>query len=212
MMAQNRVDVLVLQECRSLPTQTELPGFHQHENLGMCLLSRFPVTEVADRDRKDVWEADGSGAIVRYTLDAGWGAFTLTNVHLETPREGFEAFFDADVGSGVATLTAKNAQRYAEAQLAFEWTHRGAPLPRLVAGDFNTPAQSDLLRETWSDYDDCFGVTGYGYGHTKETRLLGVRIDNILASQEWSCVATEVLDGFQSDHRPVVAEVQLKAD
>lgn len=207
-LSHENADVILLQECGGLPTE-DLDAPHRHENLAMCLLSRFEVLEVADRDRQDVWQAGGSGAIVRYTLAAPWGQFTVTNVHLETPRKGFEAFFDGDLSTGISSLAKTNNQRYTEAQLAYDWTHRGPHLPRLVAGDFNTPAHSDLLRDTWRDYTNCFTASGSGYGRTKQTRLLGVRIDNILASPEWSCTHATTLDGFESDHKPVLAHVQL---
>lgn len=211
LLTQENADVLVLQECGGLPSE-ELDAPHRHENLAMCLLSRFPLIEVADRDRQDVWEAGGSGAIVRYTLAAPWGQFTVTNVHLETPRKGFEAFFDDSVSTGISSLIKTNDQRYVEAQLAYDWTHRGTRLPRLIAGDFNTPAHSDLLRDTWSGYANCFSERGSGYGRTKETRLLGVRIDHVLASSEWSCTHATTLDGFESDHKPILAHVQLVLD
>lgn len=202
-------DVLVLQECAGLPEEAKLPGLQRHVTHGMCLLSRLPLAAAEDRDRRDVWAASGSGAIVRYTFTPAWGTFTLTNVHLETVREGFEAFLDDGFAAGVATLSAKNRQRYSEAELARDWTHRGGTVPRLVAGDFNTTPQSDLLRTTWSDYANCFGVAGWGYGHTKTTRLLGVRIDHVLASSHWECSDSRTLPGFPSDHRPVFTEVHL---
>jgi vancomycin resistance protein VanJ len=207
-----KADIVVLQECSGLPKDslpTELAQLNTHECYGMCMLSKIPVTQVEDRDRKAVWDVGGSGAIVRYTFGGATGPFTLTNVHLETPREGFEDFIDHGLGRGIATLSAKNAQRYTEARLAFEWSEREPTLPRLVAGDFNTPPQSDMLRHTWQNFSNCFGVTGSGFGHTKVSRWLGVRIDHVLASHPWSCVNTELLTGFDSDHRPLLAVVAL---
>jgi vancomycin resistance protein VanJ len=209
---EHRADIVVFQECGGLTKDSmppELATLSAHECSGMCMLSRFPVTKVEDRDRKDVWDVGGSGAIVRYTFAGPDGPFTLTNVHLETPREGFEDFIHHGLGPGIATLSAKNAQRYTEARLAHEWTEREPLLPRLVAGDFNTPPQSDLLRDNWLGFSNCFSVTEHGFGHTKETRWLGVRIDHVLASTQWSCVNTEMLSGFSSDHHPVLATVTL---
>lgn len=207
-----RADVVVLQECGGVPSDpgvAELASLERHESTGMCMLSRFPVTDIADRDRKDVWEASGSGAIVRYTFNPPWGAFTLTNVHLETPREGLEALLYDGIGLGIETLSAKNSQRYIEAALAFEWTERNPPLPRLVAGDFNTTPQSDLLRNTWNEYTNCFTAVGSGFGYTKQTKLLAARIDHVLASPQWSCVSAEPLEGFESDHRPLLTVTTL---
>lgn len=209
--SEHHADIVVLQECGGLPKDSlpsALAQLNTHECPGMCLLSRLPVTDVEDRDRKEIWEAGGSGAIVRYTFTGADGPFTLTNVHLETPREGFEDLMAHGPG-GISTLSAKNAQRYTEARLAFEWSTREPNLPRLVAGDFNTPPQSDLLRDTWPNFANCFGLTGRGFGYTKTTRWLGVRIDHILAEPPWSCVDTELLTSLASDHRPLLAVVAL---
>lgn len=205
-------DIAVFQECRGIPKEalpSELSKFASHESVGLCMLSRLPVTLVEERPREDVWKAAGSGAIIRYTFDGKAGPFTLTNVHLETPREGFEAFIHDGIRAGITVLAAKNEQRYVEARLAHEWTSREPALPRLVAGDFNTPPQSDLLRNAWPGYRNCFGAVGQGFGHTKQTRWLGVRIDHVLASPEWECASSEVLSGFPSDHRPVLTQVGL---
>jgi vancomycin resistance protein VanJ len=204
-----RIDLVLMQECGGVAKITELHGFHSNSRARMCVLSRFPITAIASRDRKDVYKANGSGAIERYTITAAWGQFSVTNVHLETPREGFEDFAGRDLSDGIESLTAKNQQRYVEAKLAFEWTQPAAALPRLIAGDFNTPPQSDLLRHTWQGYANCFGVAGFGLGHSKHTRLLGVRIDHILASDQWTCMSSQVLRGFRSDHDPVFAELAL---
>lgn len=209
--SEHHADIVVLQECRGLPTDSIPPALAElrtHECHGMCMLSRVPVTDVEERDRKEIWKVGGSGAIVRYTFAGADGPFTLTSVHLETPREGFEDLI-AHGPAGASTLSAKNAQRYTEARLAFEWTTREPRLPRLVAGDFNTPPQSDLLRDTWPTFSNCFGVAGSGFGYTKQTRWLGVRIDHVLAEPPWSCVDTELLTGFASDHRPLLAVVAL---
>jgi vancomycin resistance protein VanJ len=204
-----QVDLVLMEECGGVVKVTDLHDFQAYASNRMCAMSRFPIAEIAARDRMDVYKASGSGAIVRYTITPPWGQFAVTNVHLETPREGFEDFVGHAFLDGIATLTAKNKQRYVEAQLAFEWTQPAAALPRLIAGDFNTSPQSDLLRNTWKGYANCFGVAGLGFGHSKHTRLLGVRIDHILASEQWTCTSSQVLRGFHSDHDPVLAELAL---
>lgn len=208
---EHHADIAVFQECNGLP-ENAVPSeltLYTHECHGMCMLSRLPLSLVEERDRKDVWAVGGSGAIVRYTFLGVDGPFTLTNVHLETPREGFEELIGLSIRHGISTLSSKNAQRYTEARLAYDWTERGPALPRLVAGDFNTTPQSDLIRDTWGEYSNCFGTTGTGFGHTKVTRWLGVRIDHVLARAPFTCVNTQLLSGFDSDHRPLLAEVTM---
>ena len=92
-------DVVVLQESgRQLPEAT--PGWYSSTEGGAAVLSRFPILGVAARDRSDVWRMAGSGVMVRYTLDTPLGRVDLTNVHLETPREGLESILRFGPGAG----------------------------------------------------------------------------------------------------------------
>lgn len=204
-----RPDIVVLQECRPEVLVGIAPEWQRHESGWMCLLSRFPIREIADRDRTDVYEKGGSGAIIRYSLEAPFGILEMTNVHLETPREGFEDFLGGAVREGIKSLTAKNEQRYDEAALAVAWVNAGKASARLVAGDFNTTPQSDLLRESWIGYTDCFDAAGFGLGHSKYTRKIGVRIDHVLASAGWHCAAaTTLVRTGDSDHVPVQVDLE----
>lgn len=203
-------DVVVLQESgREVLEAT--PGWYRHAEGGMSVLSRFPITGVAARDRSDVWRAAGSGAIVRYTLDTPLGRVDLTSVHLETPREGLESILR--FGPGAASeLEAKNAQRLVEARVAREWVDASASALRLVAGDFNTPVESYLFRDHWQGFCDCHSAAGWGFGFTKHTRRIGTRIDHVLAGAGIECVSARVASSRGGDHSPLVVEVRRARD
>lgn len=199
-------DVIVLQESgRELLEPT--PGWHRHAEGGMSVLSRFPILGIAARDRSDVWRMAGSGAIVRYTLDTPLGRVDLTSVHLETPREGIEAILRFGPGAA-GELEAKNAQRLREARLAREWVDASARALRIVAGDFNTPAESQLFRDHWRGFRDCHAVAGWGFGFTKHTRRIGTRIDHVLAGPGLECVGARVGRRQGGDHAPLIVELR----
>jgi endonuclease/exonuclease/phosphatase family metal-dependent hydrolase len=205
------VQVVVLQECqrRHLVAPT---AWQERFDGGECLLSAFPILRAEGRPRQDVWKMGGSGAIQSYELDAPGGPFALTNVHLETPREGFEAI-RWERWAGVPELEKKNAQRRLEARLAREWAEGFSRLPRIVAGDFNMTADSAVFREAWGDFRDAFEAAGLGFGHTKRTRLLGVRIDHVLVDPSWRVLSASVvhLEAARGlDHRPLVVELARK--
>jgi endonuclease/exonuclease/phosphatase (EEP) superfamily protein YafD len=200
-------DVIVLQEsARQVHEAT--PGWYRHAEGGMSVLSRFPILGVSARDRKDAWRAAGSGAIVRYTLDTPLGRLDLTNVHLETPREGLESILRFGPGAA-AELEAKNAQRLVEVRMAREWVDGSASALRLVAGDFNTPVESYLFRDHWQSYRDCHSAAGWGFGFTKHTRRIGTRIDHVLAGPGLECRSARVGPSRGGDHSPLVVEIGL---
>ncbi len=201
-----RPDIVVLQECSA--EMLDQPGpWHRHQARGMCLLSRFPILEVAERDPGDMWVMSGSGAIVRYALDTPVGRVDVTNVHLETPREGIEAILGSKL-AGVPVLEEKNEQRAIEARLARRWADDSPGGLRVVAGDFNTPVESDLFRDYWGGFRDCHSEAGWGFGFTKHTRRIGVRIDHVLAGRGWDCTGSRVGKSWGGDHEPVTATLR----
>ena len=209
MMTLEAPDVVLLQESgRQLPEAT--PGWYSSTEGGAAVLSRFPILGVAARDRSDVWRMAGSGVMVRYTLDTPLGRLDLTNVHLETPREGLESILRFGPGAGaVAELEAKNAQREVEARLARHWVDASPSPLRLVAGDFNTPVESQLFRDHWLGLRDCHSAAGWGFGFTKHTRRIGTRIDHVLTGAGLACVSSRVGASGGGDHSPLVVEITL---
>jgi vancomycin resistance protein VanJ len=196
-------DVVALQECRD-DVGAGLSGWVTSSELGSCVLSRLPLGEASARPIEDVWRMAGSGMIVRYPLETAAGTVHLINVHLETPREGLEEL-RASRGRDASVLEAKNAQREIEARLARRWVDESPGPARIVTGDFNMTVESAVFREYWSGYRDAFSEAGFGFGFTKHTRLIGVRIDHILASPGWLCVEAWVGPKLGHDHRPVLA-------
>jgi vancomycin resistance protein VanJ len=209
MMTLEAPDVVLLQESgHRLPEAT--PGWYSSTEGGVAVLSRFPILGVAARDPSDVWRRAGSGAIVRYTLDTPLGRLDLTNVHLETPREGLESILRFGPGAGaVAELEAKNAEREVEARLARHWVDLSASPLRLVAGDFNTPVESRLFRDHWEGLRDCHSTAGWGFGFTKHTRRIGTRIDHVLTGGGLACVSSRVGASGGGDHAPLIVEIAL---
>jgi endonuclease/exonuclease/phosphatase family metal-dependent hydrolase len=207
LLEKERPDVAVLQECHHHHL-TVPGGWHARRDYGLCLLSRFPIRDVVARDPSDALATGESGQIVRYVLATPAGDVHVTNVHLETPREGLEEILHGNLSGGVRLLVAKNRQRSSEAGLARSWADQAGGPARIVAGDFNTPPQSNLMREFWSDYANCFGVAGLGFGYTKHTRRIRVRIDHVLAGPGWKCQAAWVTHWPGPDHDPVIADLR----
>ena len=197
-------DVVALQEC-SGDLLKDLKGWQLDMQYDSCLLSRFPIVRVVARDPSaDVWKMGGRGVIVRYELATPSGPVHLVNLHLVTAREGLEDL-RRNAASGIPTLEAKNAQREIEARLAQQWVKECPGPARLVTGDFNMPVESDVYRTYWAEYQNAFSVAGFGFGFTKHTRFIRVRIDHILASPGWLCVRAWVGPWLDFDHRPIIA-------
>jgi endonuclease/exonuclease/phosphatase (EEP) superfamily protein YafD len=151
----------------------------------------------------------GSGDVVRYLIATPSGDVQVTNLHLETPRKGFEGLdvFDID------QLRDNTELRDIESDLARRWVDQGVakrPVPVVVAGDFNTPVESRIFQAHWSDgLQDAFSRVGRGLGMTKYNGWIRVRIDHVLAGPRWYLRRTEIGYDLGSDHRPLIVDLVL---
>ena len=209
--------VVAFQECgEELATAARrMPGWNVHTSRDLCFMSRFPIRDSAVMDRSALdrikqSEPDapgGAGYVVRFVLDGPRGPIRAANLHLETPRKGFEGLMSGDW----RRMQNNTELRAIESKLARNWVTEGAG-PLVVLGDFNTPIESAIFREEWSNLADAFTVAGSGLGVTKHNGWIGARIDHVLTSDEWH-VNRATVDTEQrlSDHSALIVDLTLRA-
>jgi endonuclease/exonuclease/phosphatase (EEP) superfamily protein YafD len=208
-------DVVLFQECGDeLASATDhIAGWHAHHVRELCMLTRFPISSAEQMDRSALERVKqdaaggigGAGYVVRYTLAAPRGAIGVVNLHLETPRKGFEGLMSGDV----VQLRLNTMLRDLESSLARRWVD-GVRAPTIVAGDFNTPVESRIFQEHWGDLADAFSRVGSGFGMTKYNGWIRIRIDHVLADGAWWRVTRATVgDDLGSDHRPLIVDLVL---
>lgn len=181
--------------------------WHVHTSAGMCLASRFPIRAVEVLDFGPF--GPGLGWVNCYALDTPAGVVHFFNLHLATPRWGLLAAV-GDRSDGAKQLQ-HNSDLRRDQSTAVSHKARSLPGPVLLAGDFNTPVESTIHRECWSDYQNAFSMAGFGCGCTHFTELTAVRIDHILASADWHIRKCWVGPDVGSAHRPIVADLAWQA-
>jgi endonuclease/exonuclease/phosphatase (EEP) superfamily protein YafD len=215
-LAEWQPDVVGFQECGDeLRAAVEgMEGWYHHSVRQLCLLSRYPIGDSAVMDRSAlevVKESDagigGTGDVVRYTLRTPAGPVNLTNLHLETPRKGFEGLYEP--GFRVDRLQANTELRKIESSLARGWVSAGS-LPSVVIGDFNTPVESRIFQDNWGDLTDAWSRVGFGFGMTKNNGWIRVRIDHLLTGPGWHIDHATVGPDLGSDHLPLIVDLTLE--
>jgi endonuclease/exonuclease/phosphatase family metal-dependent hydrolase len=87
--------------------------------------------------------------------------------------------------------------------------------PVVVVGDFNDRPVSVVHSELRRHFVDAFRTAGAGDGSTFQYGPVRLRLDHIYASQGVQVVACAVrrsgLAAVASDHRPLVAEIELSS-
>jgi vancomycin resistance protein VanJ len=202
------VDIAALQECPLYDYGMARLGWRFYYGGDLCLVSRYPFTVLDVRDPDNAWRSAGHDPN-RFQIDSPIGRFELLNVHLGTIRGGLEALG----GGGPRALRRfvyNRDEAAAESRRARDRT-RGGILPVVVAGDFNLPVESAIYRANWGDLWNAFSTCGRGFGHTKFTRVFGIRIDHVLTSYQWGYANARVLSSpYGGDHAPLVVDLVIR--
>jgi vancomycin resistance protein VanJ len=202
------VDVAALQECPFYDSSPDGSGWHFYYGGDLCMISRYPFSVLDLVEQEDGWR-DPYLRPVRIEVAAPAGRFQLLNIHLETVRGGLNALRD-DGWAGVRWFE-HNREDAMQESAAARARVRAARRPLLVAGDFNLPVESAIYKQNWGDLQNLFSLCGRGFGRTRLTPLYGIRIDHIIASEEWECAGARVLASpYGGDHVPLVVDVRLK--
>lgn len=212
MIEETRADIIAFQECgsalvsavRALP---DIAWFTSTQDQ-LCLVSRYPIVETRQLDRENFRVAGGSGIVIEYTVDLGDRQLFLTNLHLETPREGLAPVREGNVSEGFSRLHSKSLIRDIESRQARRWVSEGDDAI-VVVGDFNLPVESVIYRRHWGDMRNAFSYGGFGFGFTRYAGWIRARIDHILVGEGWQVVRAFVGPDFGSDHRPMIADLVL---
>jgi endonuclease/exonuclease/phosphatase (EEP) superfamily protein YafD len=204
LVAQTLPDIVALQEAEAIDFGPVFPeGWHIEAGpAGLLLATRFPIQ---GRDYLTEAELGARGAVGRYRLETPAGELIAVNVHLPTPREGFEEVLHTR-GGAAAIREGIAAREHASAVVRAWLGDMGGDA--IVGGDFNMPVESAIYRRHWSEFANAFSKAGWGCGYTKQTRWFGVRIDHILVGKAWTCRRAWVGPDVGSDHRPLIAQLE----
>lgn len=204
-------DIVAFQECNpGIPNLIfDSPDWFFENSGGLCLLSRFPIDSIARQERDVLGRAGGAGWVIGYTIRTPGGPVQLTNLHLNTPRSGFEHVLRGRVTRGARVLASTSGLREIEASRARRFVDgRGGSF--IVLGDFNTPIESVIYQRHWEDLENAFSRSGFGFGSTRFNGWIRVRIDHVLMSEDWRSVRAFVGPDLGSDHRPMIADLRRK--
>ena len=85
----------------------------------------------------------------------------------------------------------------------------GQPRPRLIGGDFNSPAGNRTFAALQPSFVDAFATVGTGWGNTFRNDWPLLRIDQIWATHDLQPTAARTIKTDYSDHRMVVVDYTL---
>jgi len=202
-------------------------GWHTDQHDQFFIASRFPILDVRPPAPLHYQSGeggarrtgDGGARFMAYTLDTPLGPVDVFSVHTTSPREGLEDMRGGGflyelrhghvlLGRGADTLTF-NAYRRRRQVEGVAAAMRASSRPVIVAGDFNLPALSHIVRDNLGDLDDAFASAGRGFGYTYPTKLPFLRIDRIFTGHGLRAVDFHVGNTRASDHLCISAVITV---
>ena len=199
-------DVVMLQEWADQGAATVLLGAWVAHPGGrwLCLASRFPIQKTV---LLDLIGRRGRGAYAYCRLESPDRSISVFNIHVATLRSGLEAVLWSH-WEGIQALNENVALQWYESDRARRSIDQvGSSV--ILAGDFNLPVESPVYRRFWSRFANAFSSAGVGFGPTKFTRWIGLRIDHVLSGPVWGARAPALVGpDVGSDHRPVIADLK----
>jgi endonuclease/exonuclease/phosphatase (EEP) superfamily protein YafD len=224
-------DLILLQEATSrgpaYVKQYGAKGLNTVHNGEFVCSSKYPIT--SSELLTDI-RCLGHPVATRYTLDVEGRQIIVYNVHIASPRRllgklrGRGAIaqlgYDLGLSMGRDYGAAETVAKRLEAARALAERIGQETEPVVVAGDFNIPARGRGYHLFADELSDAFEERGRGYGFTFPGRtrnplsLFGpwLRLDMVFASNDWRVLESKVEPRRPSQHRAVVAELELRKD
>jgi vancomycin resistance protein VanJ len=187
----------------------------QHYQLGeIFIATQFPLRKARDLHLERIPAPDDgdlshrTGSAVCFDLETAAGPLHVVDLHLASPHPALRTL-RRDRIKAAMRLEANSTRRWRESQRisAFLATQTG---PVLIAGDFNTPAESPIYRQFWGKYSDAFPAAGFGFGYTHLSWLSEMRIDHLLTGPGLTCTGFQTGPDCGTPHRPMVADLVIQ--
>jgi vancomycin resistance protein VanJ len=203
LIADSDPDIVALQGCSDVRIAWPA-GWHVYQERELLVASRYPIGEVRDFPRANVYCC---------VVSLPQREIAFCSLHFPSPRWGLSESLDRRTllsPRGSPRIEEESEDRRRQSKIALEMASE-IHKPLILAGDFNTPADSTIYRDTWGRFSNAFSRSGFGFGHTELPSTFGwpfgVRIDHILGDPHWRPCRCWVGPDVGSDHLPLIADL-----
>jgi endonuclease/exonuclease/phosphatase family metal-dependent hydrolase len=219
-----RADIVCMQEAppdESYRLAPHLPGYVVRADGQFIVASKWPITDVYLPPAFKRGDQYFGANFVRYRIAAPGGVIDVYNAHPASPHGSFDRLrgdgLFYELVSGRLFVNDKGYRKLRDNAAARELQVRAlaahaatSAYPVLIAGDTNLPAGSWILGHYLGGFRDGFVEVGRGFGYTFPARRAPawLRLDRVLADDNFRFVSFARLDVHVSKHFPVVADLE----
>lgn len=132
-------------------------------------------------------------------------SFQTVNIHLSSAATDLR-LWQANAWRDHRANRSKRRDELAAVLQVLDATTPPPDHPVILGGDFNSGAADPVLSMLADHFRDAFLVAGTGWGNTFQRRVPILRIDRILATNQFAPVRARAHTTLHSDHRMVIAD------
>jgi len=156
---------------------------------GNALLSRYPITSYRNHllEKLDSGKESEQRGVLEAVIDIEDISIAFFNTHLSLKERQLE----------------HNVKELLE-------IIREKKVPIILTGDFNANPDSPHMLKIEDELDNIFGSTALHPATYKKQGDHGQKIDFIFCSEHWRVLSAEAIETQASDHKPILATLQLK--
>ena len=203
-------DIISFQEYRKMET-FELKDYQRFENVsggkvkdGQAIFSKFPIINSGV-----INFPKSSNNAIFVDVAKPKDTIRIYNLHLQSSKVSTDVKSLQKEGSEKLTRRIGEVFKMQQSQTELILKHRKkSPYKTIVMGDFNNTAYSYVYNKIKDNAQDAFVVAGNGFGKTFDFNLIPLRIDFIIADNDFTVNGFKNYDVELSDHSPIKATLE----
>lgn len=191
---------------------------NDYDAYGIAIFSKYPIVDSGslnvNRHERIV------NRIVYADINKSGKNFRIYNVHLQSIGFDQQDYDYIKQGPGAGQNDVESTKRIGRRlkhaylkrneQVDILYSHtKTAPIPYIVAGDFNDTPLSYSVNKLATGMTNAFVEKGKGWGVTYNGAFPNFQIDYIMASQEFQVKNFHIVPKKLSDHYPIWSDLQL---
>jgi endonuclease/exonuclease/phosphatase family metal-dependent hydrolase len=207
-------DILCVQEhsrirnkqLQQYPFRSETPAIERRVN--QAIFSKYPIVSSGSLDLPTTYNN-----IIYADVVFQEDTIRVYNIHLQSFSivPSTDNFTDGEKSEKTYKRLVETFSKQLEQAEIFRNHLNESPYINMVCGDFNNTQFSNIYKIVKGDLQDSFLEKGEGFGRTYDLWKFPLRIDYILADENFEVLSHQNFDQHLSDHYPVMATLRLKS-
>lgn len=203
--------VLCLQEYHK-NSDFELDGYYKYEEIsdekvksGQAIFSKYPIANSGS-----ISFPNTSNNTIFVDVVMQQDTVRIYNVHLQSSKINPEVSeLKKETSEKIANRIGDTFKMQQEQAELFLKHRANCHYKTVISGDFNNTAYSYIYKKIKGEAQDAFTIAGHGFGRTYDFKFFPVRIDFIIADQDFTVNGFKTYDVKLSDHYPIKATLKL---